>query len=489
MSKIFARLAYGYIALPILIFFIGWCNPLVAILGSIILLTSFYFACKNAPELWYPTSKKQWLFLFSLAVIALVWVYSSGIGALVFQSSDHNCRNPIFELLVSKPWPVISSYRANVFSHTETPIMLAYYIGFWMVPAMVGKLFNSIAIGYYAQIAWATLGVFLVFYYILSFLKHKNYFPILIFIFFSGLDIVGAIFFHRFYLFSPVTHLEWWNNGSYDIAGFTTQLFWVFNQALPAWLVTLMLLKEKNNKNILFLYSCLPLYSTFPFIGLFPIVVYLILKNVNSISRKYFSFEYIKNVFKSVLTFQNTIGMLVIMIVSYLYLSQNIAGGQIRIANNVLIELILYFTICFSVEVGIYLLLIWKYNKTNPLFYIITACLLFLPSIKVGFAVDFGSRTIIPSLVILCLLVIKTFDDDLIKKSKCTAVMLIIVLLIGANTPMHEFFRAVYYTAKGITKVEARLSTANFFAYVEGNRFLKYVGKTYKPHSLMGVGK
>ena len=478
-SKVFARLAYAYIALPILIFFIGWCNPVVAVLGSIIILISFYFTCKNAPEMWIPTNKKQWFLLILLGVIALIWVYSSGIGALVYQNEDHNCRNPIFELLVKNSWPVISSYKENIFANTSTPIVMTYYIGFWMVPALVGKMFNSILAGYYAQIVWATIGVFLVFYYVLSFLKNKNIFPAVVFVVFSGLDIVGALLFHRYDLLTLTSHLEWWVT-VYDFGSFTTQLFWVFNQALPAWIVTLMLLREKDNKNILFLYSCLLIHATLPSIGLLPIVVYLMLKNGNSPSRRWFTIDYVKNALKSALTLQNTVGAITVFAVSYLYLSQNIAGGNVTVNSTFLIELVFFFVLCFPVEVGIYLLLIWKYNTRNPLLYIIALCLFLLPSIKVGYSIDFGTRAIIPSLVILYLFVVKTLDEGEIKKDKLITFLLIFSLLLGSMTPIHEFLRTFHYTRKGVTKIAPKLSVANFFAYVDGNRFLKYVGKKTK---------
>lgn len=478
MSKIFSWLAYGYITLPILIFFIGWCNPLVAILGSIIILASFYFACKNAPELWCPSSKKQCFFLISLGLIAIIWVCWSGIGALVFQNSDHNCRNPIFELLVTKPWPVVAEYRKGFFSTVENPIVMTYYLAFWLPSAVVGKVFNSVQIGYYAQVLWASLGVFLVFWYLLASIKRKNYLPIIIFMFFGGLDIVGVLLTRKYYLLQLEAHLEWWLAG-YLYESFTTQLFWVFNQALPAWLITLVLLKEKNNKSILFLYSCLLLHSTLPSIGLFPIVTYLMIKNGNPPSKSWFSFTHIKDMLKSAFTFQNTIGMAVITVVSYFYLSENISGGNFAISNkNFLFEFVVFVLIYFSLKVGVYFVMLWKSNKTEPLYYIILILLLFIPFIRVGYTIDFCMRGSIPALVILCLFVIKMFDE--FDKHKLACVVLSVTLLLGAFAPIHEFSRTVIKTHQGITKAKSKLSVPNFFAYINDNKFLMYFGKNVK---------
>ena len=482
-SKIFARLAYGYIVLPILIFFIGWCNPLVAVLGSIIILVSFYFTCKNAPELWSPTSRKQWFFLISLVLVALVWVCWSGIGALVFQNPDHSCRNPIFELLVTKPWPVLAEFRKGFFSTVENPIVMTYYIGFWLPPALVGKVFNSVQIGYYAQIIWATFGVFLVFYYILASVKKKNYLPIFLFLIFSGMDFLGATLLKKFYLYPLVRNIEWWLAG-FNYESFTTQLFWVFNQALPAWLVTVMLLHEKNNKSILFLYSCLLIHATLPSMGLFPIVAYLMLKNGNTPSKEWFDFNYIKDCIKSAFTFQNTLGMFLITVISYFYLTQNISGGNMGIVPHLWFNILVYMIVYFPIEVGIYLAVVWRYNKNNPLLYLITAWLLIIPHIQVGFTIDFGMRACIPSLVILFLFVAKTLDEGKIQKDKFAYTILILALIIGSISPLHEFSRTVIRTSRGITKAKSELSVPNFFAYIQDNKFLMYFGK--KPKGVVG---
>ena len=216
-SGILVWAGYFYIILPILIFFIGWCNSLTAVTGVICILISSFFLYKNTPKIWFPSTKKEIILLGSIFVISLIWVYSSGIGALVFQNFDHNCRNPIFELMVNQNWPVESSNRLAI---------LTYYIGFWLPPAVVGKIFHSTQIGYYAQVLWASIGVFLFFYYVLATLKKKTLWPVILFIFFSGLDIIGEFLIHggSRTFFNPVSHLEWWYPGM-QFSSFTTQLY------------------------------------------------------------------------------------------------------------------------------------------------------------------------------------------------------------------------------------------------------------------------
>ena len=252
-SSFFVKLGYVWIVLPIIIFFIGYCNLYTSIIGTTLILVASYFLFKSAPKLWIPQNKKEWLLMVFVGIISFAWVYSSGIGAFVYQNSDHMCRNPIFELMVGQNWPVVDLNRNAI---------LTYYTGFWFVPAVVGKIFNSINIGYIAQVIWASLGVFIFIYYFLASLIKKNLTAVLIVILFSGLDIVGKLIFDPEFIknYDITFHLEWWSF-YYQFSSLTSQLYWVFNQAIPAWIITMLLYNEKNNKNIVIIYSCISIYD------------------------------------------------------------------------------------------------------------------------------------------------------------------------------------------------------------------------------------
>ncbi|MBR1908282.1 hypothetical protein IJ818_05040 [bacterium] len=469
-SSIPVILGYLYIVIPVIIFFIGWCNIYTAVFGTGIILLSLYFAVKNTPMIWCPENKKQIFLLVVVLSIIFLWVYSSGIGALVFQNTDHQERNGIFEVLIKQSWPVISPVQ---------PIMLTYYIGFWLPSAVVGKIFNNIQIGYYFQMFWASLGIFLFFYYVLANLKHKNLFPIILFIFFSGLDIVGTLFTKSYDALIFSSHLERWAN-FYQYSCFTTQLYWVFNQAVPAWIITMLLLNEKNNKNVIFIYSCMFLHSTLPAMGILPILVYLCLKNIWNDIGGFNLILKIKQVVLSVISIQNVLGGLLITIVSYLYLSGNISGGNIStgIPENKFYWL--YWLLFFMLEVGIYLFFLFNDNKKNILYYIITIGLMLYPFVIIGFSIDFCMRATIPLLVVLYLLILNTFDKLTLKNLKLPHYLLVFTLLIGSITPVHEIYRTIKYTKAGYTKLKPSISGTNFFAYTENNMFLKCFGKVKK---------
>ena len=473
-SPRFVQIGYFYLFFPVLIFVLGWCNLPTVLLGIPLLCISCYLLCKNAPKLWVPQNSKQKALLISIALISLLWVCSSGIGALVFQNLDHNCRNPLFEMLVQNHWPVVVDTGGGT-------AILTYYIGFWMPSALLGKLLHSVQMGYYCQIAWATIGIFIFFYLVLACLKRKNYLPILIFIFFSGLDALGHVLLNNLEpLAQPISHLEWWFP-YFQFSSFTTQLFWVFNQAIPAWVAVLLMYHERNNKNLIFLYACLFLQSTLPAIGLFPFVMYWYLKNGTSFLFLKSGLVHLKKVILSSFTFQNIIGGILITIISFSYLSGNVSGAHRSLLSPSLLQFCTWLGSFFLAEAGLFLLCLYKHQRHNILFYLTLVCLLLYPFIKVGASADFCMRATIPPLVLLYIMVVQNIESYSFKKRQPFAYYVLVVLLcIGSVTPLHEFSRTFYLTSKGITKVAPALSFNNFFGWTQDNLFLKYFGKDVK---------
>ena len=271
-----------------------------------------------------------------------------------------------------------------------------------------------------------------------------------------------------------ISHKEWWV--PYQFSSITTQLYWVFNQALPAWLMTLVLYHQKNNKNIIFLYTTLFISSTLPAIGMFPFVCYFLLKN-NADCGAILSKKNILSAIKSAFTFENISSIFVIFIVSYLYLSANISGGLLAIGiPNMWTAVFVYIPFVF-LEAGIFMLAIYKKFKKDPLYYITLACFLVYPFIYVGVATDFCMRATIPALIILVLMFLQALEDEEIRKNKLIYFFMLLIFFVGTITPLSEISRTIVMTKHGYTKTISKLGFENFFGYVEGNKFLKYFGK------------
>lgn len=302
-------LIYLYLVLPNLIFIIGWLKwywaLLLGVLVSFACIRSFTDSAdwNNLDIEGYDTSTMAKAFL-----IILLWVYLSGIGGYCFQNQDYGIRNAIFRALVEYDWPVISADGSRG---------LIYYIGFWLPAAFAGKMFGM-AVGNAIQVLWAASGIFIVYYLICIYRGKMDLLPIIFMIFFSGLDYVGAWILNEDLVnLKAGHHLEWWAR-DFQFTSMTSQLFWVFNQTIPAWVTTIFILKQKNCKNMLFILSLLMLSSTIPFVGLIPIVLYLYVKRI----------ALDKENWKEIFSFQNIVGVFPLGGCMFLYLSGNMSGKR-----------------------------------------------------------------------------------------------------------------------------------------------------------------
>ena len=494
-SKIINIIAYFYITIPFVIFILGWIGLRYSIPCTILIGISMYQIIKNSPKIWKPEFNQDNIVkIICIIIFVLIWVYFSGIGKYVFQNTDHGARNTIFNILVQYDWPVIN-YELYPENEAYGPTSLIYYIGFWMPAALVGKIFGINA-GYGFQVFWAVIGILLFYYFVCAKMKKITLWPLAVFVFFSGLDIVGHFLIGtNLFTLENDLHLEWWV-GVYQYSSITTQLFWVFNQAIPAWLCTIMILSQKDNRSRVYIVACCMLQATFPFVGLLSLILFL------AITRLY---DIIKNSsgerkaqvlywFKEIFTFENVIGGGIIGILSFGYLIGNLSGTHIMQEstigpnmNNSLFKYIVFILL----EVGVYFFALYKYNKKNRLYYFMIICLLIIPPIKVGSSSDFCMRVSIPFLIILYLLMIEALKKAYEKKNKGILIGLLILLVIGSATPIHEFTRTVKNTFISINNGEkpyiqseneqehiiSILNSENFSGTIQNNWFYKYIIK------------
>ena len=473
-------MAYVYVGLPITIFLLGFIRFYIAIPCAVAVGFCFYRLFKNiTKEKTLNLSKKDMGFFIGAAVISFVWVLISGIGAIYYQNSDHEYRNAIFELLVNYEWPVRSWINIDgVISQRG----LVYYIGFWMPSAVIGKMFG-LGAGYFFQVIWAALGIFLFYYLVCLFSGKVRLWPLVLFIFFSGLDIVG-IFLMRYDLngVTAITHLEWWS--SYQYSSFTTQLFWVFNQAVPAWVALMLILNQKNNRYIVLILGSTLLSSTLPFVGILPIAAYAVF------SRKYETIPEGKSKisvwFNDTFTIENILGGGITGLMSFVFLRSNTAAGNIVAEESATgdVTLLFYFIL---LEAGIFWLFALKYNVKNVLFYITLLWLIICPFVVIGSARDFCMRASIPALTMLYLYTVDAIDKSLAEKNKLIFTGLMVIIILGAVTPTHEIVRSLFYTNYGYYPIGGAykvsvseydvISGYNFSAPCEDNLFYECFAK------------
>jgi len=432
-SVIVTVCSYTFLALPFFIFALLYLKPLLGIPAAICIGISFVLAVRttNIP-CDFSFSKNEKIKLLIVFLVILIWVFMSGIGKFVWQNPpDLPARNTMFKMLVEKPWPVSTIVDGKEYK-------FVYYFAFWLPAALVGKVLG-LGAGFVFQYIWAVLGVSCAFMLVCLLRNKITFTSFIIFIFFSGLDYIGVTL-HEQYILNPVirSHIEWWSR-YFQYSSMTTQLFWVFNQIIPAWVAVSLVLTQKNNKNIVFIAGTLFLNATIPFMGLLPVAAYIVIRNINANSMlKKGAASSLRDVF----TFQNIAGGGIAGIVSFLFFASNMTSQTFSLLYSGDIKYFLYYVEFIVLEAGVYLVLIFERQKRNPLFYIIAICLLCFPLFYIP-DYNFVIRGSIPALFVLMLMVIDELET--LGKSKKRS-LLIIVLIVGSITPLAEIRRTVYHT-------------------------------------------
>lgn len=487
-------IAFIYLILPVMVFFIGFVRFCFAVPACFALILGYYFGIKEKNEV-APYERKiniKIIDLLILALIALIWCYLGGLNGFFFQSNDWPWRNAIYHDLVFKDWPVI---------YPEKGSALVYYIGFWLVPSVPAKIVMAITgsirctwfIARMLLWLWSATGVFLIFLHLIVYLKASScfskYFITLLFLFFSGMDIIGCLITKNYSGLSENNlHIEWWAN-FIQYSSNTTLLYWVFNQTIIPWLAVICFLFEKTPKNYMLIgiscFCCGPL----AFVGL----VFLML------SKWIISFFGFIREHNLLIHFKNTFtqGNLLIAIFCfpalavYYLCNRTVESADERHFIDITPYNIKVYIVFFLLEAGIYLFLVWFRNFKNPFFYLTAVSLAVIPFFKLGNTMDFCMRVSIPSLFVLFVFCSEALldyrvDSKVVCKKLCT-VALAVCLTIGAITPAIEIYRGVYNCIKNRTVRMSKevfesigdLEIANNFTADDytSNYFFKYFSK------------
>jgi hypothetical protein len=234
-------LTLAYLALPNLIFFVGWLKPALALLPLLSIALAFRFEFSKSQitiRAFRPDSRSLRPLIVS-GLLALVWVAFSGAGGFGTANFDWAKHFSVLRDLIAEPWPVVYQDPATADVYRGKP--LVYYVGYYLPAAALGKLFGWTAANV-ALALWTWLGTWLTFTW-LNRLVRPTSFALLIglFVFFSGLDVVGNWL--NGIVTKPGDHIEWWTDWLFQYPSMTSQLFWAPQHTLPAWLGTALLLE------------------------------------------------------------------------------------------------------------------------------------------------------------------------------------------------------------------------------------------------------
>lgn len=381
-----------------------------------------------------------------LVGVFFIWIgYYAGYGRFVDQAGDWNKHNAVLADLVNKPWPV---YYSNGDEHS----MLTYYIGQYIVPGLVGKIFHSFRCAEIVLYVWNEIGLFLVFLYIISFIKARKtveHAVVAIAIpFFSiplwlselvlryctkfGFSQIGV---GQFFIYSDAIKIQYSNN--------FVLLRWVFPQTITIWLILIIMLEYREYVKYYVLVT-LPaiLYGTFSFLGMLPLALGSVFEQL--IKNR-------KTVFQ-IFSFENISVTMTAGLVFFFYFWGNATGEK---PADIGFHLISYTTSTFCIylvfvltNVVLYSIILYQNHRKDGIYYSCFALLIILPLFSMGRYNDLVMRTSIPALFVLMiylLLLIKRQCNegvDALLTSKKGALCLILIL-IGAYYPFSEFSSCV----------------------------------------------
>jgi hypothetical protein len=443
-----------YLLIPFLLFCLGFLKLSFSIPIVLFFLWLGIRGCKHTGQerLIFSVSRRT---IIITIIIVLIWVALSGIGGIAFQNSDFHTRNAIFRDLITNKWPVKYSYQAL---NSPQTYGLVYYIGFWLPSAVIGKLlgwqFANIALYF-----WAVVGILLTLLVLFSSGRSKPGYFIFLLIFFSGMDGLGILIRELIAfpnkitpnLWPPIIHLEWWIPG-FQFSSFTTQLFWVFNQSIPTWLCLSLLLVATNRKSIFLTWSLCVFFAPLPALGMLP---YLILKipkelfipeNLKSNKKLLVSSESFlsrfRNDIRAILSLENLLGGGIVLCITFFYFSVNSISSRLTFMSMT-IDLWIRYSFFIIFEALILWLISFGKNKDNLNWYVAGLLILIIPLFMIGTTYDFCMRASIPTIFMLMV-----WSAELLASPPGKMrLILILVLLVGAITPLYEINRSIYRTA------------------------------------------
>lgn len=168
----------AWLLLPVLIFMAGWMHwyiafPLALLLAAGLMIPGRKKSPEKPPLPAFPLFTRSSLPALA-AFIALMVL--SGWGEWVNQHPDHIVRNACLSELVTSPWPV-------VFPDGD---VLIYNTGFWLVPALAGKLAGLDA-ARALLVLWGAWGLFLSWLWLCVFSGRRSLMLALLMVMFGSL--------------------------------------------------------------------------------------------------------------------------------------------------------------------------------------------------------------------------------------------------------------------------------------------------------------
>lgn len=400
--KNIAALTFIYMYAAVVVFFIGWLRPVCAAAACVALGIGLFLGLRSWRREMEDTVylSKGTLCIGGLLVLFLCW--HTGIGAFTGQAGDWIKHNAVMHDLAEREWPVI--YRTD---YGES--MLSYYTGFYLLPAIAGKIFGSFRVMELAQYGLASIGLFLLWILVIKAGEVKGgkrqlLCLILLFVFSSGMlplgqAVCGSLYPDNF----PFGSHEWMNPETVRIQYSSNWILlkWVPGQTIVPWQATaLLLLRPHKPQNYVLVGLPVLLYSGFAMVGLAAMMLAVYLCDITK-----GGWKQLKKAFSVSNILLAAVGCILV-----LYFWGNISGEKPEYLGFHWLDYgkkpEFYFIFCFFMF-GFSALLLLKENKRNALYWITVTALFIYPRFSMGLYNDFTMRASIPALFTLMILILR----------------------------------------------------------------------------------
>lgn len=417
-------LAAAYLLLPLVVFLLGWLRWPYALALGLSLLPALYFAWRARQRRAFGLSRPEWL---GVAGVTIAWVSLSGLSPTFFLNWDWLLRMSVLRDLVVGSWPL-------GYSLPDGELILHGPLGYYMVPALIGKL-SSLHGARIALWCWTALGTALFFALMLGAKADRK--PgawrsaLLIAVFFSGMDIIGWMISDT----PPIkfgSHIEWWSEffiGGTQIqySSQTTQLFWAPNHCLPGWLLAAIAWRHRERGMLVAPAALLLLGTVFwaPLVavGAAPLLFWCLWRALGWRQLTLHSLHL------------PVLALLPCGLLVARFLTMGVAQVGASHAAPQAYSVVLFIML----EFGLLALAVLGRGQRAPLLLLALLELLVLPFLYYGPSNDLVMRASIPALAILMMATIEAWQSAPLAHRLAITVL----LLIGSATPLLEFERSL----------------------------------------------
>lgn len=425
-----------YLALPNILFLATWVRPI----AGLPILIALAFALWSQSTLHvrneaatYPSPSAIWVAI----VVAGIWTAFGGAGHMGFANMDWRTRDAVYGDLIRYSWPVTYQLQDGAIGVLRTA--MAYYLP----AAFLAKLFGTGLADVFLYF-WTAIGT-AIFLLLQPISRLRNglqwMLPLLCVVMFSGMDALGSWIDSRFLWPWFPDHIEWWAR-RYQYSSMSTQLFWVPNHALAAWIAAALLFRHRNHAGCanlaVFMLALLPLWSPFSALGFAPFVVWAIWRRMGETKGSPLSPMTIATA--AVLTYIS--GRFITTGTTNIALGTTLYAGALNHGR----DFFWYYALFVLLEFGALILILAKRSKAyGDLLALAGIILLALPFAKLGPGNDIVMRTSIPALAFLCLITVNVVAKPTFLKHehRATSMLLIAVLAAGSVTAIHEMARTL----------------------------------------------